>query len=331
VPSLDALPAGPQPRWGLLDLARGVAVAAMVVYHTAWDLSFLHLIGTDVVASPGWSLLARATAASFLALAGVGLVLAHRSGIRWRAFLRRLGTITGAALAITLITRIVFPETYIAFGILHCIAASSVLALAFLRAPLSLVVLATGLSLAAPSLLASPAFDAPVLRWTGLGAVPPATNDWVPVLPWFGWVLVGIAAARFGTSLVRPGAVGWAPTGVVAQTLISMGRHSLPIYLLHQPLIFGLLLLAAQLAEPEETADRGPFLKACEQSCRDTGRDDDACARACLCVAEGGRRDGLWSPMVRGRLSDSERERVLVLTRACFGAANGRESGIAPG
>ena len=102
----------------------------MVVYHTAWDLSFLGLIDTNVIGSPGWSLFARSIAASFLTLVGVGLVLAHGGGMRWRPFFRRLGTIAGAALAITLATRVVFPETYVTFGILHCIAAASVLALA---------------------------------------------------------------------------------------------------------------------------------------------------------------------------------------------------------
>jgi uncharacterized membrane protein len=293
----------------------------MVVYHTAWDLSFLGLIDTNVIGSPGWSLFARSIAASFLTLVGVGLVLAHGGGMRWRPFFRRLGTIAGAALAITLATRVVFPETYVTFGILHCIAAASVLALPFLHAPLSLVVPAAGLSLAAPGLLASPVFDAPGLRWTGLGTVPPATNDWVPVLPWIGWVLIGVAAARLGLPRIGPDVHRWAPTGAAARTLTWMGRHSLPIYLLHQPPIFGLLLLAAQLAGPDDTAERGPFLKACEASCRETGRGGDTCARACLCVADGGRRDGLWLPMIRGRLGESERERVLVLTRACFGAA----------
>jgi uncharacterized membrane protein len=293
----------------------------MVIYHTAWDLSFLGLIDTDVVGSAGWSLFARSIAASFLALAGVGLVLAHGGGVRWRPFLRRLAVIAGAALAITLTTRVVFPEAYISFGVLHCIAASSVLALPFLRAPLGLVVPAAGLSLAVPDLLASATFDAPVLRWTGLGTVPPVTNDWVPVLPWFGWVLIGVVAARVRLPRKGPGPSGCRPSGAAAGPLIWMGRHSLSIYLLHQPLIFGILLAAAPFAGPAGTAERGPFLAACEASCRGAGRSGDACARACLCIADGARRDRLWAAMVRGRLTESGRERVLDLTRACLGAA----------
>jgi hypothetical protein len=93
------------------------------------------LVETDVVASPGWSLFARAIAASFLTLAGVGLALAHGDGVRWRAFLRPLGIVAGAALGVTLATWVVFPDTFVFFGILHCIAASSLLALLFSARP----------------------------------------------------------------------------------------------------------------------------------------------------------------------------------------------------
>ena len=123
-----------------LDLARGAALAAMVIYHAAWDLSFLGLIETDIRDHTGWILFARAIAASFLVLVGIGLVLAHASGADapgWNraASFKRLGMITGAALLVTAGTYAAMPDNFIFFGILHAIAVSSVLALPFLRLP----------------------------------------------------------------------------------------------------------------------------------------------------------------------------------------------------
>ena len=182
-----------RPRWPAIDVARGVAIAAMVVYHFAWDLSFVRLIATDIVGHPAWQLFARTIAASFLVLVGIGLALGHGDGVRWRSYLRRLAVITGAALAITLVTRFAFPDEYIFFGILHCIALSSLLALPFLRAPTAVLAVAAAFCFAAPFLFTAPALDEPYLDWLGLGSSAPVTNDYVPVFPWFGWVLVGLA------------------------------------------------------------------------------------------------------------------------------------------
>jgi uncharacterized membrane protein len=91
-------------RIAAVDLARGGAVAAMVVYHFAWNLSELRLIATEVTAEPGWRVFAAAIAASFLLLVGIGLALAHADRIRWRAFLQRLAIVAGAALLVTVAT-----------------------------------------------------------------------------------------------------------------------------------------------------------------------------------------------------------------------------------
>ncbi|HEX2726006.1 MAG TPA: heparan-alpha-glucosaminide N-acetyltransferase domain-containing protein, partial [Beijerinckiaceae bacterium] len=151
MPASDADPGAATPRWAAIDSARGVAVAAMIAYHFAWDLSFFRLIATDVVGHPAWQLFARAIAATFLMLVGAGLVLAHGKGLRRRSFLRRLAVVAAAALMITLATSLAMPESYIFFGILHCIALTSVLALPFLRAPVAVALAAAAFAFAAPA------------------------------------------------------------------------------------------------------------------------------------------------------------------------------------
>jgi uncharacterized membrane protein len=238
---------GKKERWPAIDVARGAAIAAMVAYHFAWDLSYLGFIETDVVAHRGWQLFARSIAASFLILVGIGLVLAHGGGVRAPAFLRRLAVIGGAALGITVVTWFVFPDEYIFFGILHCIAVSSVLALPFLRLPAAAVLAVAGFCFAAPSWFTDPRLDAPALAWLGLGSEAPLTNDYVPIFPWFGFVLMGLVAGRHVLPLAaRLSAPGRLWTAAWSRGLIWAGRHSLAIYLVHQPVLLGGLLALHQ-------------------------------------------------------------------------------------
>ncbi|MDJ1157045.1 heparan-alpha-glucosaminide N-acetyltransferase [Chelatococcus sp. SYSU_G07232] len=317
---LNAPPAdaAPTPRYAIVDVARGVALLAMVVYHFAWDLSFLRLIETNIVSEPFWRLLARATAASFLALVGASLVLAHRRGIRWRPFLRRLGTVALAAAGITLATRLTFPDSYIFFGILHCIALSSVLALPFLRLPLTVTATAALGALAAPSLLAAPVFDTPALQWLGLMTYAPRTNDYVPIFPWFGAVLFGIVVARLLLQhAVETRAFLWRPTARPGRFIAFAGRHTLVVYLLHQPVLLGTLFLVAAALGPNEAAETAPFLRSCEASCVASGWPQQTCGRYCSCVTRDLKTSGLWADVLRDRLDDEKRERLAAITHQC--------------
>lgn len=315
---IDAPAAAPPARLPAIDAARGAAVLTMFVYHFAWDLSFYRLIALDVPASPGWGLFARAIAASFLALAGASLTLAHRGGIRPRPFLRRLAVIAGAAAAITIATWFAFPDSFIYFGILHCIAVSSVLGLAFLRLPTWLVLAAAAACLAAPSFLAAPAFDAPAWRWLGLMTYFPRTNDYVPLLPWFGFVLLGLAAAR--PMIARaPGAAWaeWRPRGKVGRGIVWAGRRSLPLYLLHQPVFLGLLYVVAAIGGAGATAERTDFLATCEARCAETGSGVAVCAAYCGCVADALQVEGLWRDVLDDQLDADGRDRLAGITRQC--------------
>ena len=88
-----------------------------------------------------------------------------------------------------------------------------------------------------------PAFDAGPLLWTGLGAVPVASVDYVPVFPWLCPVLVGVALGRVAVQRglwARVAAVT-VPKGSLFDWLALPGRHSLLVYLVHQPVLMGIL------------------------------------------------------------------------------------------
>jgi uncharacterized membrane protein len=227
----------------LVDVLRGVALAAMAAYHFAWDLSFFSLAELGVTENPLWIAFARAIAGSFLALVGVGLYLGHGDGVKWKPFLRRLAMIAAASLAISIASYFTDPDGVILFGILHCIAVSSVIGLLFLRAPLALVIAAAIACLAAPSFLTSPAFNGLGFVWLGLASEVIPSNDYNPLLPWFGMVLSGIAIARI---IPRDKWPSWQPHDIVTRMLALIGRHSLLFYLLHQPVLLGTLWAVAK-------------------------------------------------------------------------------------
>jgi uncharacterized membrane protein len=231
-------------RFPIVDVARGLALAAMVVYHFCWDLEFFGLADLGVTEHPLWTLFARAIAATFLALVGVGLVLAHANGVKWQPFLRRLAILVAAAAAITILSYLADPDGIIWFGILHCIAAASVLGLLFLRLPPAVVLVAGMACVAAPSLFASAVFDGLGWVWLGLGTRVIPSNDYNPLFPWFGYVLLGIAAARVIPPKRWP---RWQPHAAISRALCFAGRHSLIVYLVHQPILMGLLWTVSQI------------------------------------------------------------------------------------
>lgn len=232
----------------LIDLARSAALLGMVAFHLSYDLLMFGLIPRDYAGSEVFYFHARIVAGSFLALAGLGLWLAHGQGMRWPAFWRRLGKVAGAAVLVTVATRLAMPNAYVYFGILHAIAVYSLLGLAALRLPAPVTVVLAIFFIAGSYHLRGTAFDAPLLRFVGLALEPANTVDFEPIFPWFGVFLIGIAAGQIGTTLgLWQRLAGW-PAGLWVDRLSWPGRHSLVIYLIHQPILMGMIWAYTQLA-----------------------------------------------------------------------------------
>ncbi|MGQ0566045.1 MAG: heparan-alpha-glucosaminide N-acetyltransferase [Gemmobacter sp.] len=224
-----------------LDLARTVALVGMAVFHLVFDLVlFGHLPG-DILQAGFWPQFARVVAGSFLFLAGVSLWLAQGHGIRWPAFARRFAVVAGAAAAISVATRIAMPDTWIFFGILHAIAVASLIGLAVLRLPVAAVLALAGAVVAMRVWGQSDLFNHPALLWTGLGTGPAMSVDFVPVFPWLAPFLGGIAMARLADAAgLWRRIAGW-PSGRLWSRLAWPGRHSLIVYLVHQPVLISVV------------------------------------------------------------------------------------------
>lgn len=236
-------------RLAVVDLMRGVAIALMVIYHFCFDLAHFGFTQSDFYNDGFWLNFRTFILSLFLVLVGTSLVLATQRGINIRRFVERLFRVAGGAALVSFSTWWMFGERFVFFGVLHFIALASLLGLLFVRKPVIALIFGVALLVIGNSVQYS-WFDQPGWRWIGMMTHKPATEDYVPLVPWFGVVLAGIFAGDIlsrGGRLKRLNSalpVGSAPIRFLAFS----GRHSLLIYLLHQPVLLGLINLYVAVA-----------------------------------------------------------------------------------
>lgn len=219
----------------IVDQGRTVALIGMIVFHFARDLEMFGIWPSGTTTTGIWYYLARLIAGTFLFLAGVSLVLGHRERINWRAFWIRFAKISVAAALVSGVTYIGFPGVFIYFGILHSIALCSLIGLVFLRLPATVAALAAVGVLAIHQSAVYP-LNSALWGFTGLSASVRPSLDYVPLVPWLAPFLAGVAVGKL-----------WTPRAAVPGTVQNLfgwaGRHSLAVYLVHQPVLFGAIWL----------------------------------------------------------------------------------------
>lgn len=289
-------------RIAALDALRGIAIIAMASYHLSWDLSWFGFVSWNVSEGHEWRIYAGSIAGSFLFLAGVSLALAHGNGIRWRAFWKREAIIVAAAALVSVATYFVFGQTYVRFGILHSIAAGSLIALPFLRLPGFAALVAALVFALLPVYGSARFFDGQFWLWTGLGTPAFGSVDYVPLAPWAAPLLAGLGLTKL---LARPSVLERARAfsqaaffqQIAGKVLVFFGRKSLTIYLLHQPVLYGIVwtLALATGAPPQSDV---AFLNNCTANCSRTFGDEGACRAACSCTTDVMRKDGSWDRLL---------------------------------
>lgn len=235
-------------RW--LDAVRGAAVVNMVAFHFCYD--WFEVFGR----LPGWYFLwpvrlwQQAICCTFILAAGFSAHLGRRA-------LRHGIVLNLCGLAVSAVTLLALPSEAVRFGVLSLLGCAVLLARA-LRPALERLPAAAGLAgslllfaltrhlpegyLGLLGLWRQP-LPAGLYRWDALAflGLPGPTfssSDYFPLMPWFflflaGWFVCGLARPRLGTFLPRLGCppLEWA------------GRHSLAVYLIHQPVCMGLCWL----------------------------------------------------------------------------------------
>lgn len=223
-------------RLHMLDELRGVTVLSMIAFHAAYDLAYIYDIELPWFTSDPLQELWRVSISwTFLALAG-WMTSLSRSNLR-RGFIYAFW-----AFVIWLVTSCASVDEPISFGIMYCMAASTLLWSVLERAapnaldrwclPLSLMSIMFFLVL----------YEVPRTRygfggfaWIGLPDASFASSDYYPIIPFFFLYAASALTARRWKQQGRTYPIWMSYNPIPA--LAWVGRHALEIYIAHQPII----------------------------------------------------------------------------------------------
>jgi uncharacterized membrane protein len=232
-----------------VDTVRGIGVVLMICYHFVFDLSYFGAYSGNMLSVP-WQIFARGIGSTFIFVMGLSLTLRYNRlepeldpGPLFRKYLVRGAQLFGWGMVITVVTYFALGHGYVIFGILHLLGLSTILAYPFLRsrwASLVAAIVVIGLGVYVNGIISPD----PWLLWLGVKQIMRYMVDYYPVLPWFGVALLGIFV---GYTLYPHGRPRFAlpdlSHAIPIRGLTYLGKHSLAIYLIHQPILLALLIL----------------------------------------------------------------------------------------
>lgn len=234
----------PPRRYIEIDLLRFFALAGMIIFHAAFDLNFWGVTTYDL-AHGVWLALARFVQITFMVTTGITLVLSYRMARRkslksaFESRIKHALKILTAGMMVTVITVSFFGEQAVFFGVLHFYAVALMLALPLL--PLGRWNSLIGIFILLLSIFSPFSFDGFWSIPLGFYSGDFVSLDYFPLFPWFGIFLVGVGFGSWfykahGRRFVLP----YSFPMRLHTFLQSIVRHSLFIYLLHQPILLGL-------------------------------------------------------------------------------------------
>jgi uncharacterized membrane protein len=237
--SLDtAAPIIERQRFDRLDALRAVAIVWMAVFHFCFDLSHFGFTKQNFYVDPFWTAQRTCIVTLFLFCAGFGQAIAIDQLQAWPRFWRRWVQVAACALLVTLGSMWMFPRSFISFGVLHAIAVMLIVMRLTATAGRWLWLLGL-VAVLLPQFVQHPWFDSRWTNWAGLVTHKPITEDFVPLLPWLGVMWWGLAAGQWVLARRRNWVTDRLPPAFMP--LAALGRWSLSFYMLHQPVLIGLL------------------------------------------------------------------------------------------
>jgi len=227
-------------RYDRLDALRGAAIVWMAVFHLCFDLNHFRLLDPvqNFYRDPFWTVQRALIVTLFMAVAGVSQAVALDAGQGWPRFWKRWAQIAACAVLVSAGSAVMFPRSWISFGVLHGFAL--MLVIARVAAPLRVWLWPIGLAcILLPQWFQHPLFDTRWTNWVGLVTRKPVTEDYAPLLPWLGVMLWGLALGQWLLAHRRDALAGVLPRWL--HPLAALGRWSLTFYMLHQPLLIGVI------------------------------------------------------------------------------------------
>lgn len=213
----------------------------MVGYHACFDLAYFGWTSWRLLEDPPWIIWRTLILSSFLLLAGYALTL--RPANDPARFWKRWREIALAAAAVSAGSALVFPKSFIYFGVLHQMAIALILARACVSLGAWNIALGTG-AIIIGAWVSLDALNPKWINWLGGASIKPRTEDYVPLFPWIGVVFLGTGLG----AIARPRCLDdrrWRTPSLHPLTWV--GRHSLTLYLVHQPILIGVMHLIQRL------------------------------------------------------------------------------------
>jgi len=235
-------------RYERLDALRGIAMLWMTLFHLCFDLSYFGWWPQDFRTDSFWTIQRNLIVSLFLFCAGCGQAAAWHARANTQRFTMRWCQIVACAALVSIGSFILFPRSFIYFGILHGMAVMLLLIRPLRRTGqilwwLGLLALlspkAADWLLTGPLSAYADVFNGRALNWLGWVTRKPYTEDYVPLFPWFGLLCWGVASGQW--LLARRPAWLAKPLGKGVQPLATLGRYSLSYYMLHQPVMLGIM------------------------------------------------------------------------------------------
>jgi uncharacterized membrane protein len=228
----------------VIDVMRAVAIVLMVIFHFIFDLTFFDYTNLQIPNGDGWREFRAVIVSLFLITMGASLRMAYPGKIAWRKLSYRSGKLLLAAALVSMVSILITPTEWIYFGILHFIAVASLLCIGLRHLPKTALLLALLILTIYNLELISPKWPFSLIS----SYLPSTTGDFVAPVPWLASVLLGIwfsHQAWFRLPLMTP-VLGFTTSDVELPTIAIqlrssirwLSKHSLVIYLLHQPLFF---------------------------------------------------------------------------------------------
>lgn len=229
-----------------LDIFRGWAIILMIAFHFSYDLNYFHFIHINLHHDTFWVYARYLIVSMFLLSMGTSLALVHRPKIQWNKIYKRTLILGAASVLVTIATYIEFPHSWVYFGILHFILLASWVGLLFLGHPILSLLVSISIFIGYQlgflhthwlfMLLQSPLHLPPVY-----------TQDLVIFFPWFSLVLLGIAFTDLNIIFSLFTIPFFSHQNKFNTFLSFLGKHALLIYLLHLPILFGIVALFSKL------------------------------------------------------------------------------------
>ncbi|MBT5933864.1 heparan-alpha-glucosaminide N-acetyltransferase [Sulfurimonas sp.] len=221
-----------------LDVFRGHAIFLMIIFHLFFDLNNFHILDIDILHGAFWKYFRYFIVCMFLFSAGISIKLANENGLNFTKLKKRILILALASLFVSIGSYTQFPNSWIYFGILHFFLFASIFGLLFLHIPKTSLIVAI-------LIITAYNIGTPNMHWLfnilqePLNLPIKYTEDLVGLFPWFGVFLLGMVFSSYNLHLKFFDNSFYKSDSKINIVFAYMGKNSLLIYLLHQPLLFG--------------------------------------------------------------------------------------------